>query len=283
MQRYTILHRTFYNFPEQVRLGPHWLRLRPREGHELRIESSSLEISPPAKLRWLRDAEDNSVIIATFDQPVRQLMIESNVIIQQYNEAPLDFLVSDYAVEYPFEYTSSDLIVLAPYLKRSQSISSGAVKSWIDGVWKVGEKLQSYELLLSLTRRINQTMRYQIREEPGVQSAEETLALGSGSCRDFATLLLEGARELGFAARFVSGYLDTPPSPLDYGATHAWTEVYLPGPGWKGFDPTVGDIVGGDHVSVAVSHSPSSVPPVEGSYVGPAGAQLEVGVWMTPI
>lgn len=283
MQRYSILHRTYYNFPQEVILGPHWLRVRPREGHELRIESSSLDISPPAALRWLRDAEDNSVTIATFDQPDKQLLIESKVIIQQYNEAPLDFLVADYAVEFPFDYSSTDLTVLRPYMNKSPGASCQSMNSWIESIWQAGEKLQSYELLLRLTRDINRSMRYQIREEPGVQTPEETLALRSGSCRDFAALLMAGARALGFAARFVSGYLYTPPSPNDYGATHAWTEIYLPGPGWKGFDPTTGEIVGGDHVSVAVSHSPAAVPPVEGSYVGSAGAQLEVGVWMTPL
>ncbi|MES9942992.1 MAG: transglutaminase family protein [Candidatus Thiodiazotropha sp. 6PLUC7] len=283
MQRYSILHRTYYTFSEEVILGPHRLRLRPREGHELRIESSTLEISPSAELHWQRDAEDNSVTIATFDQPASQLVIESKVIIQQYNESPLDFLVSDYAINFPFDYTHGDRKVLSPYLKAPQGTSCHALKAWIDNLWQADEKLQSYELILRLTRHINQAMRYQIREEPGVQTAENTLALGSGSCRDFAALLMEAARELGLAARFVSGYLCTPPSPQDYGATHAWTEIYLPGPGWKGFDPTTGEIVGSDHVSVAVSHSPADVPPVEGSYVGPGNAKLEVGVWMTPL
>lgn len=280
MQRYSILHRTYYNFPQAVTLGPHRLRLRPREGHELRIESSSLDITPPARLRWQRDAEDNSVAIATFEQPAKQLVIESKVIIQQYNETPLDFLVADYAVEFPFDYTANDLVVLAPYRQQADAPS---LQSWLDGVRPQGERLQSYELLRRLTRHIHQSMRYQVREEPGVQSAEQTLAMGMGSCRDFAALLMEAARRLGFAARFVSGYIYAPPSPNDYGATHAWTEVYLPGPGWKGFDPTTGEVVGGEHVSVAVSHSPEAVPPVEGSYVGPAQSQLEVGVWLTPL
>ena len=104
MQRYKILHRTYYNFPATVRLEPHTLRLRPREGYELHIESSTLDITPAASLRWHRDVEDNSVAIATFTTPTQQLAIESQIIIQQYNQSPLDFLVEDYATHYPFAY-----------------------------------------------------------------------------------------------------------------------------------------------------------------------------------
>ncbi len=281
MQRYSILHRTYYNYPDAVTLGPHRLRLRPREDHELRIESSSLEITPEAELHWQRDAEDNSVAIATFAQPTNQLVIESKVIIQQYNEAPLDFLVADYAVNFPFDYSPADLAVLTPYLLSAAQVPDAALKAWVDSIWQPTEGLQSYELLLRLTGHINRTLGYQAREEPGVQTSSETLALGTGSCRDFACLLMDAARYLGFAARFVSGYLSTPPSPNNYGATHAWTEIYLPGPGWKGFDPTTGEVVGGDHISVAVSRVPDAVPPVEGTYLGLAGSRLEVGVWVT--
>jgi transglutaminase-like putative cysteine protease len=116
MQRYKILHRTYYNFSGMVRLGPHHLRLRPREDYELRIESSTLAITPPATLLWHRDVEGNSVATATFNLPTNQLAVESEVIIQQYNEAPLDFLVADYAIEYPFTYPSDDKILLSPYM-----------------------------------------------------------------------------------------------------------------------------------------------------------------------
>ncbi|MET0052670.1 MAG: transglutaminase family protein [Candidatus Thiodiazotropha sp.] len=283
MQRYRILHRTYYNYPVDVNLGPHRLRLRPREGHELRIESSSLEIFPPAELRWQRDAEDNSVAIATFKQPTRQLRIESQVVIQQYNEEPLDFLVTDEAVNYPFDYSASDLDVLGPYLLDPRLTVEPALRSWVDQIWQAGESIQSYELLLRITQQIKKSFEYQLREEPGVQSAHDTLELGTGSCRDFASLLMQAARMLGFAARFVSGYLYSPPTPEDYGSTHAWAEIYLPGPGWKGFDPTTGSVVGADHVSVAVARTPDSVPPVEGSYQGPEGSQMEAGVWLTPL
>src|SRR4051812_13314446 len=116
MQRYQILHRTYYNFSAPVQLGPHSLRLRPREGHELRVESASVRTTPASSLRWSRDAEDNSVAVATFELSASQLMIESHVIVQQYNQAPFDFLLSDNAADYPFAYAPEDAAVLAPYL-----------------------------------------------------------------------------------------------------------------------------------------------------------------------
>ncbi|MBR9912458.1 MAG: transglutaminase family protein [Gammaproteobacteria bacterium] len=283
MRRYKILHRTYYNFPEVVQLQPHTLLLRPREGHELRIESSNLDISPKATLRWRRDVEDNSVAVASFSEPTNQLKIESEVIIQHYNEAPLDFLVADYARDYPFAYQAEDRFVLAPYLAIATQPAVDTLKPWLAGVWQAGEKIETYSLLQRLNKTINQSLTYQLREEPGVQAPEETLALGSGSCRDSAYLFMEAARRLGLAARFVSGYLHTPPSATDFGSTHAWAEVLLPGAGWKGFDPTIGEMVGADHIPIAVARSPQSVPPVAGAYVGAPGASLDVGVWVTEL
>ena len=283
MQRYKILHRTYYNFSGEVWLDPHVLRLRPREGHELHIESATLTITPPAILRWHRDVEDNSVATATFDTPAAQLVIESEVIIQQYNEAPLDFLVADYAINYPFVYSDEDWVVLSPYVNCNRLAPDDPLARWIANLWQPGEPIQTYVLLERISAHIRQTLSYQIREEPGVQTPEETLARGSGSCRDFANLFMEASRQLGLAARFVSGYLHAEPSAVNFGATHAWAEVFLPGAGWKGFDPTIGKIVGSDHIAVAVARLPESVPPVAGSFIGPPGANLDVGVWVTEI
>ncbi|WP_455203896.1 transglutaminase family protein [Kaarinaea lacus] len=282
MQRYKIVHRTYYNFSGVVRLEPHTLLLRPREGHELRIESSTLKLTPPASLRWHRDVEDNSVAIASFDTPANQLVIESEVIIQQYNEAPLDFLVADYAMNYPFAYKPEEWAVLSPYVNITEHTASDLVADWVASLWS-GESVQTYTLLERLCVHIHQTLSYQRREEPGVQSAAETLSSGSGSCRDFANLFMEAARHLGLASRFVSGYLHVLPSTNDFGATHAWAEVYLPGAGWKGFDPTIGEIVGINHIAVAVARLSESVPPVAGSFVGIPGANLNVGVWVTEL
>lgn len=283
MRRYKILHRTYYNFSAAVRLEPHTLRLRPREGHELRIESSALNITPPATLRWHRDVEDNSVAIATFDSPTSQLLIESEVVIQQFNLAPLDFLVADYATDYPFAYGAEDRVVLSPYMDFAGHTAGDRLAEWVANVWRSGERIQTYALLRRLAVHIQQSLTYMMREEPGVQSVAETLSRGSGSCRDSAYLFMEAARCLGLAARFVSGYLHVPPSSANYGSTHAWAEVFLPGAGWKGFDPSSGEIVGTDHIAVAVARLPESVPPIAGSFVGPPGASLDVGVWVTEL
>jgi transglutaminase-like putative cysteine protease len=150
-------------------------------------------------------------------------------------------------------------------------------------IWKDGERIESYGLLQRLASHIQQNVAYKRREEPGVQSAAATLALGTGSCRDFAFLFMEGARHLKLAARFVSGYLNAGSSTSDFGATHAWAEVFLPGAGWKGFDPTLGKLVGSDHIAVAVARSPESVPPIAGTFTGPPGAHMDVGVWVSPV
>jgi len=283
MQRYKILHRTYYNFSGKVRLEPHTLRLRPREGHELRIESSDLKITPSASLRWYRDVEDNSVAIATFASDTEQLVIESEIIIQQYNEAPLDFLVADYAIDYPFNYQAEDMAVLSPYMFANVQTEKDPLTDWLANIWQPGESIQTYALLQRLSIHIQQTLVYQLREEPGVQSVAETLSRGSGSCRDSAFLFMEAARRLGLAARFVSGYLHAEPSAFNYGSTHAWAEVFLPGAGWKGFDPTIGQVVGTEHTAVAVARLPESVPPVSGSFIGPPATSLDVGVWVTEL
>jgi transglutaminase-like putative cysteine protease len=283
MQRYKIVHRTYYNFSGPVWLEPHACRLRPREDHELHIESSSLEIAPAAILRWHSDVEDNSVAIATFNSLTDKLSIESEVIIQQYNQAPLDFLLADDAMDYPFAYPPEDWVVLAPYTNAAGVLPGSLLAEWVANLWQPGERLQTYALLQRLCGHINKNLSYRLREEPGVQSAADTLSWGTGSCRDFANLFMEAARHLGLAARFVSGYLHAPPSPVNFGATHAWSEVYLPGAGWKGFDPTTGELVGTTHIAVAVARQPEFVPPVAGSFVGPPGAHLDVGVWVTEL
>lgn len=283
MQRYKIVHRTYYNFSQPVELGPHDLRLRPRENHALHVEGFNIKIDPPANILWHLDVEENSVAIATFDSPTSFLAIESEAIIQQFNEMPLNFLVADDAVNYPFSYSDDDAILLSPHIALPTPEASTQLAEWTKGIYQSGEQLETYTLLQRLCTHIHQTMTYQIREEPGVQSASRTLAKQTGSCRDFAELFIQASRYLGLAARFVSGYLDSTPSATDFGATHAWAEVYLPGAGWKGFDPTTGNIVGPDHIAVAVSRAPESVPPIAGSFFGNASSTMDVGVWVTKL
>jgi transglutaminase-like putative cysteine protease len=283
MRRLKILHRTYYNFRGSVQLQPHRLLLRPREGPGLHIEFSKLDIAPAAQIRWHRDAYDNSVAMATFAAPTAQLAIVSECIVQQFDETPLDFLVSDFAVNYPFTYDADSAEVLRPYLHSLPQSDHAALGAWLHQYWHSGEPVQTYGLLARLCAGIHQSLTYQMREQPGVQSAVETLTRGVGSCRDFANLFMEAARFLGLAARFVSGYLNAPFEDGSSGSTHAWAEVYLPGAGWKGFDPTGGEIAGSRHIAVAVARLPEVVSPVTGAFLGPAGADLSVGVWVSEL
>src|SRR5271165_711908 len=144
MRRLEILHRTYYNFRGAVQLQPHRLLLRPREGPGLHIELSKLDISPAAQIRWLRDAYDNSVAIATFASPTTQLAITSECIVQQFDEAPLDFLVADFAVNYPFTYDADSTEVLRPYLYSPSQGDHAALGSWVGRYWQAGELIQTY-------------------------------------------------------------------------------------------------------------------------------------------
>jgi len=143
------------------------------------------------------------------------------------------------------------------------------VKDWIRSSGFDKTPVETYVLLDRINRTIASEFQYVAREAPGVQTPAQTLDMKRGSCRDFAALFMETCRHLQLASRFVSGYLHAPATETGNGATHAWTEVYLPGPGWKGFDSTTGEVTGTKHIAVAVARYPEAVPPVSGSFVGP--------------
>ncbi|MFZ4703504.1 MAG: transglutaminase family protein [Candidatus Methylumidiphilus sp.] len=266
MRRLQIKHVTAYEFAEPVTLLPHTLMLRPREGKDIRIESANLAIVPAHRLQWQRDVYDNDVALATFTEPAKLLSIDSRLVLQHYDDQPLDFLVADYAVRYPFQYAHAERADLAPYLSALFEQDGSELNAWLGQFWQPGQVVETYLLLEWINKAIATGFAYRQREEPGVQSPAATLAGNSGSCRDFATLLIESCHHLGLAARFVSGYVYSPVPVAGSGATHAWAEVYLPGTGWKGFDPTSGQLVGNDHIALAVGRHPESLPPVAGAF-----------------
>jgi transglutaminase-like putative cysteine protease len=285
MRRLNIAHITEYQFSSSVSLLPHRLRLRPLESHSLRIESSALEITPAHAVRWYRDVLGNSVALVNFSELTAALRVLSNVVIAVYEDAPLDFLMEDYAVNCPFTYAIDEQPDLAPFQQSVYSGDQPVLQDWLKRLGLLQRPVETFTLLSQLNCEIANHFTYQIREEEGVQSPAKTLSLNSGSCRDFAALFIEACRYMGFASRFVSGYLHMADNETGNATTHAWAEVYLPGPGWKGFDPTSGLITGNQHIPVAVARHPEAVPPVSGSYVGPAGQRpaLTVSVQVSSV
>lgn len=282
MKRLQIKHLTEYVFSAPVILQTHFLLLRPREGHDVRIESSKLQISPAYHIKWYRDVFDNSLAAVTFPQQSQHLSIHSEVVIQHYEEAPFDFLIADYAVYYPFTYAHTEWADLAAFQQPLFAHEQYAVNQWLIDLGLRHGQMTTFALLNTLNQAIYQQFRYQLREAAGVQSPAQTLALASGSCRDYATLFIEACRCLGLASRFVSGYLHAPATEAGNATTHAWAEVYLPGTGWKGFDPTSGLVTSFQHIAVAVARNPEAIPPVAGSFIGPAGLPiLRVNVQVT--
>lgn len=276
MKRIRITHRTEYQYHSPVTFGPHRAMVRPREGHDVHIERSVLEISPKAAVRWLRDIYGNSIAILTFSAPARNLIIYSDVVVAHYDENPLDFLIDPTALSFPFQYAHDEQPELVPFRLSSYPHDGTALQTWLAGLYTPGDIINTFDLLNRLNTRIHETFRYEQRDELGVQAPSRTLERRSGSCRDYAVLMMEAARYWGFGARFVSGYIQLDQS--QHGATHAWTEIYIPGAGWRGFDPTNNKFAGAEHVSVAVARDPEKASPLSGAWEGASGAFCRMDV-----
>jgi transglutaminase-like putative cysteine protease len=256
--------------------------IRPREGHDLHIESSILDIQPAHSIHWMRDVNGNSIAKVEFTEKASQLRIYSELNLQHYDSNPLDFILEEHAAHYPFVYEPDSQVELGAFTHIIYPKDTTALREWLAQFWKPGDSVQTIELLQRLNLHIYKNFKYQRRDAIGVQTPVETLQKNSGSCRDFATLLLEAFRCWGLAARFVSGYMQCEATEAGGASTHAWAEVYLPGAGWKGFDPTSGILTGAQHVAVAVSRDPERAAPISGSFVGRPSAfqniQVDVSV-----
>lgn len=280
MQRFHIRHTTTYRYAQAVTFGEHRLMVRPRGSHDLTLRDSRLTVSPPAAaVRWLHDVFGNSIAILSFDTAAATLTIVSDLLVDHYPLDEPDFPIAPHAETYPFSYTMDEAPDLAPFLLRHYPDPDHAVDRWAKGFVAQprdaeGGLVGTQDLLERIARSIRTDFVYAAREAEGTQAPAETLERGSGSCRDFALLMIEAVRGLGFAARFVSGYLYDPAADtggdglMGAGATHAWVQVYLPGAGWTEFDPTNG-LVGGKHLlRVAVARDPSQAVPLTGDWVG---------------
>ncbi len=277
-----IRHETRYSYTRRVRFGPHRLVLRPREGHDLRVESMAVEVSPKADLIWTRDVFGNSIGTLDIRAAGKELVIVSNVVVTRtppYAHRKHDTEVTPW----PPAYDPLESAVVAAYQQLSYPADSPAVGRWLRA--NLPKKPKDVEAVArGLNKAIKDQIRYVRREEKGVLTPAQTIAKGVGSCRDFATLLLDAARSIGIAARFASGYLECGAAEAGYASTHAWVEIYLPGHGWRGYDPTLGTETTSAHVATGLSNHPRGVMPVTGSYYGSASAfrMMTVSVKLTP-
>ncbi len=273
-----IIHETTYQFSQPVRFGPHRLVLRPREGHDLRVEEMFLNISPDYDLEWSRDVFGNSIATAHFFTPSDTLRIKSTLVVKQTGAFPRR---SDRPVvhpPYPLQFPPLEEGIVAAYRASTFPEDVGRVGAWLQGEIDAGTFSDAETLAAAVNQKVRRAIAYRRREEKGVQSPAETLDCGSGSCRDLATLLLECWRLLGFPARFASGYLNCAASEEGIASTHAWAEVYLPEIGWTGFDPMLGTLTSSQHVVVAVSNHPRGVMPVTGTFYGDPSLYLGMEV-----
>ena len=264
-----IIHTTRYRYKRAVSFGDHRLLLRPRDGHDLRLIHSAISIKPAAQLRWHFDTFGNSVATAIFLEPSNQLEIHSELLVRRFSRE--DFLVSDDRgrVSYPFQYSGDELTDLAHFIAMENADEARELALWLETVF---EKRPNAVLafLQHLSETIHANLTYVRREQVGTQTALTTIRLKSGSCRDFAFLFMESARWFGFAARFVTGYLndqsENKDAPQGGGATHAWTEIYIPEQGWIEFDPTNRILASSALIRVAVTRTPLQATPVLGNY-----------------
>ena len=278
----TVRHSTVYRYGEPVRLGEHRMMFRPRASHDLRLIRTHLAIEPePVHLRWLHDPFDNSVAVATFEGTTSQLRFESVVTLEHFETSLPDYPLEEYARWYPFRYSDEDFPNLVGPLSRHYPAES--VSKWALQFLDPSDATDTMKVLRTMTHGIRERFAYTRRVEKGVQTPEETLLSQQGSCRDFAVLMMEGARSLGIAARFVSGYIFTPNTStlVGGGSTHAWMQAYLPGAGWIDFDPTNSIIGNRNLIRVAVAWAPEQVLPLWGTYEGLPGAFLGMDVDVT--
>jgi transglutaminase-like putative cysteine protease len=286
MRRLTVTHVTTYNYANPVSFGDHRMMLRPRDSHDLRILSTKLAISPqPSAVRWLHDVLGNSVAIASFDTQSTQLKFESEIVLQHFESEEPDCPIEEYARTFPFRYATDEMPDLARSIESLYPDRDHVVDAWAKSFVAIDGPVDTWQMLGVMTHAIRRDIRYVAREAEGIQPPTETLQKGTGSCRDLAVLMMEGARALGLAARFVTGYLYNPNTDgsgnVGAGATHAWTQVYLPGSGWVEFDPTNGIIGNRDLIRVAVGRDPNHAVPLKGAWTGAPGDYLGMQVHVT--
>jgi transglutaminase-like putative cysteine protease len=300
-------HITTYRYHSPVEFSPHRVMFRPRAAHDIRVVSSTLEASPASKQYWIQDVFSNSVAVVEPRIPADLLEIRARFVIEHLGTQNMELPVAPEAENYPFQYSDEDRMDLATFLPPQYPEDQPALHEWVAQFLPQRGTIHTRDILSNLNNAIRTDFQYQPRDAMGTQHPAETLSRRSGTCRDFALLMMEIVRGLGLASRFVSGYLydkalDTPAPPtmrntglqqgvlqvqshdagpvLGAGATHAWLNVFLPGAGWVPYDPTNTLFGGTDLIRVAYTRKPEQAAPISGSFFGDtnAFAGMNVGV-----
>jgi len=295
---FRVRHVTRYRYARPVEFGRHRAMVRPHETPDLRLLNMVVETRPQASIRWIHDVFSNAVTLFDFTERSDVLEVEARFDIVRTSFEDTEFPIEDHARRYPFDYADHERLDLGPLCFPGHADPDGAVTAFADRFVRESGG-DTWSLLTAMTAAIKAELSYLRREEPGVQAPAQTLQLGSGSCRDFAELMCEAVRRLGFAARFVTGYLYDPaldsaefsdggtaqPEVTGAGATHAWVQVFLPGGGWIEFDPTNGSVASGQLIRTGVGRTPAQVAPLTGAFIGAAedalGLEVSVDVSMT--
>jgi transglutaminase-like putative cysteine protease len=279
MPIFVIRHVTTYHYRQPVAFGEHRMMLRPRDDGDQIVLDTEIDIAPkPRRICWTRDTLGNHVATAEFDRRATELRFESTI---RLDHAAMSFAAHDIAGdarEFPFARGKDHPPAVPP------AAAHPRVQSWADGFLRADGTANTYDLLVGMTQTIKKNFKHAARHQHGIQTPEQTLRLASGSCRDHALLMISALCHLGFSARFVSGYLylagddEGEEAVLDGGNTHAWVQVYVPGPGWVDFDPSSGTVGNQNLVRVAVVNDPREAIPLQGSWFGKSADHLAMKV-----
>lgn len=271
----TVVHRTEYRYANPVSFGEHRMMMRPRDSHDLRLIDTALVISPAATVRWLHDVFGNSIGVAMFSERGEALVVESRFRAQHYPLPEEAVAVEEFARHYPFSYDAEEIADLGRTAERHYPDPEHKIDAWARRFVDAGDDRDTVAILTKMNEAIKAEFTYNARDEMGTQDPLTTLESGTATCRDFAMFLIEAARSLGFAARFVSGYLynesligGSGGELVGGGATHAWVQIYLPGAGWVEFDPTNALVGGRNLIRVGVARDPKQAIPLTGSFTG---------------
>lgn len=273
MTIFSVRHVTEYRYKRPVEFAEHRLMFRPRDSFDQRLLEATLSVYPePAYVRWIHDVFGNCVTLVGVKKSSNTLRFESHIRLDHTAQVALDLTVQEDALTYPFAYDPDELPDIVQTIERQHPDPGGEVERWARQFVRIGQQTETGRLLMTMCYAIRESFSYARRLERGTQTPIQTLQLRRGTCRDFALFMMEAARSLGFAARFVTGYIYVPDrdgsTTLGGGATHAWCQIYIPGAGWVEFDPTNGIVGNRDLIRVAVARNSLQAIPLTGRYNG---------------